>query len=198
MVPQILVQIILQMRLYVLYNHSKRIMFVVVLGFIIEITVMIVISIIRTTGNILVEDVDIIGFSVSFAYDLLLFSLALWAAIQCLRRSSPATQSGARHLRVILIEGNVIYFLALLLYLLIVMPLFLVTRDVEFLDVASNFFCCFTSITGCRLILDIRSATSQSSAGTNASHGSEGQTYSLVVFHDPITHSSTNDDAALE
>ena len=34
------------MRLYVLYNRSKRIMFVVVLGFIIEITVMIVIGII--------------------------------------------------------------------------------------------------------------------------------------------------------
>ena len=34
------------MRLYVLYNRSKRIMFVVVLGFIIEITIMIVIGII--------------------------------------------------------------------------------------------------------------------------------------------------------
>ena len=66
----------------------------------------------QATGDILVEDVAIIGFSVSFAYDLLLFSLALWAAIQCLRRSSPATWSGARHLRVILIEGNVMYFLA--------------------------------------------------------------------------------------
>jgi len=35
------------MRLYVLYNHSKRVMFVVVLGFIIEIAVMSVTGIIK-------------------------------------------------------------------------------------------------------------------------------------------------------
>ena len=45
-------------------------------------------------------------------YELLLLTLAVWAAIQSSRRSSPTTRNGARRLRFILIEGNVIYFLA--------------------------------------------------------------------------------------
>ena len=68
----------------------------------------------QATGNLLTdEDMDIYTmFSTSLTYDLLLFSLALWAAIQCSRCSSLATWNGAQRLRVILIEGNVIYFLA--------------------------------------------------------------------------------------
>ena len=66
----------------------------------------------RATGNLLTQHIDLyIIFSVGFTYELLLLSLALWAAIQCSRCSSPATRNGARRLRVILIEGNVIYFL---------------------------------------------------------------------------------------
>jgi len=64
-------------------------------------------------ANLLTEDDYIyITFSAVLAYELLLFFLASWAAIQCSRCSSPANRNGARHLRVILIEGNVIYFLA--------------------------------------------------------------------------------------
>ena len=67
----------------------------------------------QATGNSFAEDINVyIIFSVGFTYELLLLSLALCAAIQSFRCSSPATWNGARHLRVILIEGNVIYFLA--------------------------------------------------------------------------------------
>ncbi|KIM62424.1 hypothetical protein SCLCIDRAFT_1214983 [Scleroderma citrinum Foug A] len=167
LIPYVLVQIILQMRLYALYNRSKRVMFVVVLGFIIEITAMPVAATFRGR-NLLGEN--------------------------CFRCSSSANRNGARHLRGILIEGNVIYFIAMLLYLLVFLPLYLASPD-EFLNSAANFLLCVASITGCRLILDIRSATSQSSAGINAS---QGQMYSLVVFRDRTTHDSTNVDTPSE
>ena len=46
------------------------------------------------------------------AYELLLFSIALWAGIQCSRCPFPEIWIGTRRLRGILIEGNVMYFLA--------------------------------------------------------------------------------------
>ena len=187
----------------------------------------------QATSNLFTEDIAIyIIFTASFTYELLLFSLALWAAIQCFRCSSPATRHGARHLRVILIEGNVIYFLAwvlslvsepwltpdttrILLHQVVFTPLALAKRvgffiyfgttenrqfwDLEFICLSSNFFCCLVSITGCRLILDIRSVTSQSSTTSiNVSHDSRGQICSFIVFLDPTTHDSTDDDTASE
>ena len=61
-------------------------------------------------AGIFAEHIDIyIGFSVGMTYDFLLFSLALWAAIQCSKQCSPTTRNGAQHIR-ILLEGNMIYF----------------------------------------------------------------------------------------
>ena len=63
--------------------------------------------------NLFAANIDIyIILSASFTYDLLLFSFALQAAIQCFRCPSPETWNGARCLRVILIKGNVMYFFA--------------------------------------------------------------------------------------
>ncbi|KAL4076522.1 hypothetical protein V8B97DRAFT_1941550 [Scleroderma yunnanense] len=128
-----LVQIILQMRLYVLYHRSKRVLFIVILGFIIEVTVslvtMIRLSIFQAnnTVNQAVEIVtafpasETIGIYVNYMalllYEFLLFSLALVAAIQCSKHSSATNQVGTRDLRVILIEGNVMYFLGTLLHM---------------------------------------------------------------------------------
>ena len=46
------------------------------------------------------------------AYELLLFSLALWAGIRLSRCPFPENRIGARRLTAILIQGNVTYFLA--------------------------------------------------------------------------------------
>jgi len=66
----------------------------------------------QVTGKFLTEDIAIyIMFSAGITYEFLLFSLALWAGIRCSRGSPLAARNGAQRLRVILIEGNVIYFL---------------------------------------------------------------------------------------
>lgn len=53
-----------------------------------------------------------IGYSAMVAYELLLFSLALWAGIRLSRCPFPENRIGARRLTAILIQGNVTYFLA--------------------------------------------------------------------------------------
>ncbi|KAL4071465.1 hypothetical protein V8B97DRAFT_476915 [Scleroderma yunnanense] len=120
-----LVHVILQMRLYVLYNRSKKVIFVVVLGFVIEVAstlvTMIRISIFEA-NNLFNQKVSFTGFPATeainiyinyagvFLYECLLFFFALWAGIQCSRCPSVTRGIGAR-LRVILIQGNVVYFL---------------------------------------------------------------------------------------
>ncbi|KAL4071989.1 hypothetical protein J3A83DRAFT_2949140 [Scleroderma citrinum] len=207
-----LVQIILQMRLYVLYHRSKRVLFIVILGFIIEVTVslvtMIRLSIFQAnnTVNQAVEIVtafpasETIGIYVNYMalllYEFLLFSLALVAAIQCSKHSSATNQVGTRDLRVILIEGNVMYFLGTLLHMVSYLIVSL-TFPEEYLYVTTNVACAVFTILGCQIILHIRSADSQLlTNGTNASH-SIGQNYSLEIFRYP-THSSIPDGTAYE
>ena len=52
------------------------------------------------------------GFSAVYIFELVLFFLALWIGIQYFRNASSTNQIGARRLRLILVEGNVLYFLA--------------------------------------------------------------------------------------
>ncbi|KAL4076981.1 hypothetical protein V8B97DRAFT_1362415 [Scleroderma yunnanense] len=199
--------IILQMRLYVLYNRSKKILFIIVLGFIIQVVTMLV-CMIRLTildvdgfnqiGTITTyrtsETTDIfVSYSVTTFYEFLLFSLALWAAIQCRGRPSVANRTGARGVRAILLKGNVIYFLISLLYMIAywVIPL---TLPSEYLYILPCFGLAMYTILGCHIILHIRSAASQFSSSTNASQpDSRGSHYNFIVLHDP-THSSIYDD----
>ncbi|KAL4076531.1 hypothetical protein V8B97DRAFT_1915453 [Scleroderma yunnanense] len=118
------------MRVYILHDRSRRILFIVVLGFIIEVAVslvtMIRVSIFQANNAVnqtatipaafpASETIDIyVNNAVSLFYEFLLFSLALWATVRCSRCPLAANQTGARNLRVVLIEGNVMYFLALL------------------------------------------------------------------------------------
>ncbi|KIM65326.1 hypothetical protein SCLCIDRAFT_22832 [Scleroderma citrinum Foug A] len=115
-------------------------------------------------------------------YELLLFSFALRAAIQCSRCYYP--QIRARRLRVILIEGNLIYFLALMLYVIVFLTVAL-TSPARYLIITTSLAGSMLSIMGCHIILHIRSAVSQSSTGTNE------QSYSLAVFHDRTTYDDT-------
>ena len=52
------------------------------------------------------------SFSAIYIVELVLFFLALWIGIQCFRNASSTNRFGARRLRLILVEGNVLYFLA--------------------------------------------------------------------------------------
>ena len=46
-----------------------------------------------------------------YSYELLLFLFSLWMAIQVSRYFSRTNWAGVGHLRIILIKGNIMYFL---------------------------------------------------------------------------------------
>ena len=52
------------------------------------------------------------SYSASPIFQLVLFFLALWVGIQCFRSTPSTSGIGARRLRLILVEGNALYFLA--------------------------------------------------------------------------------------
>ena len=67
----------------------------------------------NVTAFPITEEIDTyLSFSAMVSYELLLFSLALWAGIQRSRCPVPENRIGTRRLRDILIQGNVTYFLA--------------------------------------------------------------------------------------
>ncbi|KAI5986176.1 hypothetical protein EDD15DRAFT_2200243 [Pisolithus albus] len=100
------VQVILGLRLYALYNGSRRVLLAIGIGFIAEFVVMIARKVYVNYGTIVV-------------YEIILFSLAVSAAVRRYREKpgpSPVNRRGAKRLADILIEGNVVYFLANTLY----------------------------------------------------------------------------------
>ncbi|KAL4068058.1 hypothetical protein J3A83DRAFT_3803818 [Scleroderma citrinum] len=191
------------MRLYALYNRSKRVLSVMITGFIIEVAAMLV-TMIRLTifevngifnqsGTVsdspAAETTDIyVSYSVSLVYELLLFSLALWAAIQSSsRRPTTANRIGARGLRLTVIEGNVMYFLVILLFLLAYLIASLAS-PVEYITITTNFGFAMYIITGTRVIVQIRSvaATSSINVSQSQTRGQDyGQDYSRLVFRVP-------------
>ena len=52
-----------------------------------------------------------VSYSASLIFELVLFFLALWIGIQCFKSTSSTNRIGARRLRLILVEGNALYFL---------------------------------------------------------------------------------------
>ncbi|KIM55844.1 hypothetical protein SCLCIDRAFT_281460 [Scleroderma citrinum Foug A] len=198
------------MRLYALYNRSRRFLFVVVSGFFIEYVVALV-AMIQTSifdvHNVFISTANVaafpttekiyiyLGYSVMVAYELLLFSLALWAGIQRSSCPFPENRIGTRRLRDILVKGNVMYFLGIWLCLILVFLTVSLTAFAQYLGVTTNLAFSLLCIAGCRIILDIRSAVSPSCTSANISqHDSRGRNYSLVVFHDRTTHDSIYDD----
>ncbi|KAI6128767.1 hypothetical protein EV401DRAFT_838952 [Pisolithus croceorrhizus] len=122
------VQVILGLRLYALYNGSKRVLLVVGLGFIAEFVIMVVcITLLSLPSDRHLLDVGsnisaypsaarkiYVNYGAIVVYEIILFSLALSAAIRRYREEPGpplANWSGAKRLRDILIEGNVVYFL---------------------------------------------------------------------------------------
>ena len=62
-----------------------------------------------TSSDILITYVS---YSASFIFELVLFFLAFWAGIQHSREQSSTSWIGARRLRLILVKGNALFFLA--------------------------------------------------------------------------------------
>ena len=63
-------------------------------------------------GNPPVKPYTSIVFFTVYSYELLLFVFALWMAIQVFRNFSPTNWIGVGRLKIILIKGNIMYFLA--------------------------------------------------------------------------------------
>ncbi|KAI6123397.1 hypothetical protein EDD16DRAFT_647255 [Pisolithus croceorrhizus] len=168
------VQVVLGLRLYALYNGSKRVLLVIGLGFIAESVVMIVcVTLLSLPSDRYLLDLEsnisafpsaarkvYVNYGTIVVYEVILFSLALSAAIRRYREKPgprPAYQSGAQRLRDILIEGNVVYFLANTLYAVFYFVVSLTLPSVWLFGVLTIGFA-LTSTIGCRLILHIRSA----------------------------------------
>ncbi|KAI6150321.1 hypothetical protein BKA82DRAFT_24670 [Pisolithus tinctorius] len=122
------VQIILVLRLYVLYSGSRKVLLAAVSGLAAEAIVMIVCVALLTISadEILLNlgfkvsafpDVALkiyVNYSAMIACECLLFSLAFAAAVGRYREKLgplPANWNGVKRLKDILIEGNVLYFL---------------------------------------------------------------------------------------
>ncbi|KAL4076996.1 hypothetical protein V8B97DRAFT_1364547 [Scleroderma yunnanense] len=101
-------------------------------------------------------------YGVILLYEFLLFSFALWACIQCSRHPFAINRIGVRSLRVVLIQGNVMYFLVILLYMLASVILTFIIPARQFY-VAPYFGVALLTIIGSEIILHIRSAAWKSS-----------------------------------
>ncbi|KAI6131860.1 hypothetical protein EV401DRAFT_320367 [Pisolithus croceorrhizus] len=130
-----LVQIILQLRLYAVHHGSKKIVFIGVLGFIVEIIITItcmveitkfeVSKLLDLTNHIMsypTAATDIyINYAAITSYECLLFVLAVFAAIRYHREERvphPVNLNKLKDLRAILISGNIVYFFGTLLYVI--------------------------------------------------------------------------------
>lgn len=171
------VQIILVLRLYVLYSGSRKVLLAAVSGLAAEAIVMIVCVALLTISadEILLNlgfkvsafpDVALkiyVNYSAMIACECLLFSLAFAAAVRRHREKLgplPANWNGVKRLKDILIEGNVLYFLVIMLYSIVYLVISL-TLPVEWLLGILSLGASFTILIGCRLILHVRSAASQ-------------------------------------
>ncbi|KAI6101455.1 hypothetical protein EDD17DRAFT_804081 [Pisolithus thermaeus] len=172
------VQIILALRLYVLYGGSRKVLITIASGLVAEGIVMTVCVVLLTISA---DDIlSNLGFKVSefpnvalkiyvnysamVACECLLFSLAFAAAVRRHRASLgplPANWSGVKRLRDIIIEGNVFYFLVNMLYSIVYLVVSL-TLPVEWLLGILGLGSCIAILSGCHLILHVRSVASQS------------------------------------
>ncbi|KIM57083.1 hypothetical protein SCLCIDRAFT_1143860 [Scleroderma citrinum Foug A] len=179
-----LVQSILQMRLYALYDCSRKVMSIMGLAFVLEILAMSTI-LLRTNLTTGASNEPLPGvkfctnedMSRSFCvfwlpvlcFECLLCSLAVWAGIQRSKDGmSPMVVSNKVCLLDILIRGNVGYFLAIFLAG-VVNAVMWATLPGEWIEVPEGFPHAVTVIAGCRLILHVRNAASPPLTGSTHS-----------------------------
>ncbi|KAI6162510.1 hypothetical protein EDD17DRAFT_551008 [Pisolithus thermaeus] len=193
-----LVQIILQLRLYAVHHGSKKIVFIGVLGFIVEIIITItcmveitkfeVSKLLDLTNHIMsypTAATDIyINYAAITSYECLLFVLAVFAAIRYHREERvphPVNLNKLKDLRAILISGNIVYFFGTLLYVIAYSAVSL-TLPTQWLIAAPRLGPAVTAVFACHLVLHIRS--SRASTGLSPQ---EHESHCLAVFYDHST-----------
>ncbi|KIJ58668.1 hypothetical protein HYDPIDRAFT_119361 [Hydnomerulius pinastri MD-312] len=169
-----LIQLILQMRLYVLYNNSKRILLLTGGAYIAEIVVMsTIVGIIDLNadsvnepapGIFICTDLSVPKISYSFWLTPLIFEsiLCLLAIRIGIQRSKdhlrPALMSGTRLVNVV-VMGNIMYFIGILLTCIVNAAMWQ-NLGSQWSEVPEGFALAIEVIAGCRLILHIRGAAS--------------------------------------
>ncbi|KIJ62709.1 hypothetical protein HYDPIDRAFT_41839 [Hydnomerulius pinastri MD-312] len=171
-----LVQFILQMRLYALYNYSKKLLFLVGGAYVAEIVAMSVILGIANAADTGVNEpapgiyiCSVATISAPRVFYSFWLPPVIFESILCLlairigiQRSKeqfrPALISGTRLLNVV-IKGNVVYFVGILVACVVNAAMW---QNLGFLwlEVPEGFPQAMEVIAGCRLILHIRSAAS--------------------------------------
>ncbi|KAL4076400.1 hypothetical protein J3A83DRAFT_2200375 [Scleroderma citrinum] len=167
------VQVILQMRLYALYNCSKKLLVFMVTFFAAEILISaadtfaehIIFTGLYTNETDLCAGETIPAYGhiwvPCLTFDAILVVLAVWAGIKHSRQQSYSRSETFNRPRLVdvLIHGNVIYFLSpLVTFVLLVQTN--VSLEVQWLADTLLFRAPITISAGCRLILSIRQATS--------------------------------------
>ncbi|KIJ62694.1 hypothetical protein HYDPIDRAFT_30286 [Hydnomerulius pinastri MD-312] len=175
-----LVQFILQMRLYALYNHSRKLLFLMGGAFIAEIAAMSTILIIANiaakgvnepaAGIFICDDLNTPKIFYSFWLAPLVFEsiLCLLAIRIGIQRSKdhfrPTSIRGTRLVNVV-VMGNVVYFVGILLACIVNAAMWQ-SLSSQWLEVPEGFPQAIEVIAGCRLILHIRSAATQNPDAT--------------------------------
>ncbi|KIJ58958.1 hypothetical protein HYDPIDRAFT_33664 [Hydnomerulius pinastri MD-312] len=188
--------IILQMRLYVLYNNSKKILFLTGGAYIAEIIAMsTIVGIANVSADYVNEpapgifvctDLDSPKIYYSFWLAPLIFEsiLCLLAIRIGILRSKdhfrPALISGARLVDVI-IMGNVMYFVGVLLTCTVNAAMWQ-NLSSQWLEVPDDFPLAIQVIAGCRLILHVKGAASGGPTDTTIATTQVGVQYQLQHF----------------
>ncbi|KAI6022135.1 hypothetical protein BKA83DRAFT_680676 [Pisolithus microcarpus] len=176
-----LVQIILQLRLYALYNRSRKVLIFMGSGFLVEIMAMTAILVVAnlTSGTssepipgvkICTNEDTSNSFYVFWlpilCFEFLLCSLAVRAGIQRSRDDiSFIPLSNRVFLLDVLVKGNVGYFLVIF-FVGVVNAVMWGALSPEWVEVPEGFPHAVAVIAGCRLILHIRNAASPPSEDT--------------------------------
>lgn len=171
------VQVMLQMRLYVLYQRSKKVLALLVTLFLAEAAVTLVMCVkFSSTVNASNQPLPGVYFCTSstsseqffpdsvytiLAFESILFCLCIWASYQRSKGdfSAPGLRWSRSHLIDILIEGNVFYFLCFALTWVAALVA-LSVYGFQWGQAVNAFGSATSIVAGCHLILHLREAVS--------------------------------------
>ncbi|KIJ67240.1 hypothetical protein HYDPIDRAFT_107979 [Hydnomerulius pinastri MD-312] len=191
-----LVQFILQMRLYVLYNNSKKVLFLTGGAYIAEIVAMsTILGIVGVNVDFLNEPAPGIFICANLNAPKVYYGIwlapVIFESILCLLAIRIGIQRSKDHLKPALISdtrlvnvivmGNVMYFVVVLLSCIVNVAMWQ-NLGSQWLQVPEGFPLAVEVITGCRLILHIRSAASGAPNDTTIASTRVGVQYPLQHF----------------
>ncbi|KAH7925224.1 hypothetical protein BV22DRAFT_1129157 [Leucogyrophana mollusca] len=177
-----IMQITLQMRIYALYNRSRRVLIFMTLTFLGEVIAMSTILALANSRTIVVNDplpdvkicaVDNLpNFLFSLWMPIIIFEgllcmFALWAGVkQLVLRSKLEGFRGGRAVDA-LVKGNVFYFLCLLIPCTLNVVVWATVGD-SYVDMTQGYGFATAIVVGCRLVISLRRALSPGSESDTA------------------------------